>query len=88
MRAPSANRFRAGTLESVFDRLGLTDDNMQGERRRAYSVGPFVKPQIGHRVEQDRAREHDQRIGEDEIFGLQAATDGERIDADLIPALF
>jgi hypothetical protein len=77
MRAPSANRFRAGTLESVFDRLGLTDHNMQDEQRRAYSVGPFVKPQIGHRVEQDRASEHDQRIGEDEIF-RPSGRDGRR----------
>ena len=68
IRIPFTDRFRAGALESVFDRLGLSDRDMQAKQRHGDRIDPFVEAQIAHGIQQDRAGKDDQRIGEDEIF--------------------
>src|SRR4029077_1199322 len=68
MLVPFTDRFRAGALERVFDRLGLANGDMQAEQRHGDRISPFVKGQSAQAVEQHRAGKDDQRIGEDEIF--------------------
>src|SRR5215813_12678383 len=80
--AKFADRLWAGTLEGVFDRLGLADRDMQSEQRGRDRKGPSVQAKFAEMREQDRAGEDDQGIGEDEIFDLQPASHAERIDAD------
>ena len=68
VRIPFTNRFRAGALESVFDRLGLSDCDMQAKQRHGNRISPFVEAQIMRGIEQDRAGEDDQGVREDEVF--------------------
>src|SRR6266481_1677209 len=80
MRVPYADRFGANAPEGISDRLCLADGDMQAEQRDRNAIGPFVKAHVRHRFEQHGAGQHDQRIGEDEIFDLESAPDAERID--------
>src|SRR4051812_42976536 len=79
---PLAYRLRSAPLERVFYRLGLTDNEMQADQRGGHRPGPSVKAPFGHAIEQDRAGDDDQRIGENKIFRFQAAAHAKRIDAD------
>ena len=48
---------RTAAHEGVFNRLGLTDSNVQSEQGGGDGIGPFMKAQIAHGIEQDRAGE-------------------------------
>src|SRR6185437_16352552 len=46
IRAPLADRLRASALEGVFDRLGLTDGDVQAEQRCGDRKRPFVQTRL------------------------------------------
>ena len=80
--APPACRFRTAALQRVFDRLSLAESDVQSEQGRGEGIGPSVKAQVAQAIEQDRARNDDQRICENEIFGFQPTPHPERVDSD------
>src|SRR5580700_7271641 len=79
---PFTYRLRPSAHEGMFYRLGLADRDMQSEQNHGDRIAPFAKAQIAEGIQQDRAGQDDQGIGEDEIFGFQPAPHAERIDSD------